>query len=452
MLDKLTKVIRNPASLGERALNASLWNVAGLGMRYPIRLAGNLIMARLVAPEAFGLMATVTALHIGLSLISEVGFTQSVMRSERGEQPRFLRVVWTVQILRGAALTLVMLLLALAVLFLGPVYAGANTVYADPRLPGLMCIAAIAILARGLESTTVLLARRRMRLARVKLSELISQAAGVGAMIGIGLLYPSVWALVAGLAVRAVTRAVLSHMIFPGPRMALRWDPTEMYELWSFGKWMIIASIGGYFAAYSDRLIFGALIDKELFGLYAIAMVWVELGVQVLQMIGGSVFIPAFSAVMRENPKRIGPAFRKALWAFGCLTFAIFSALYFLGGWVIELLYPAAYLDARLLLPYLAFRLVMLMFIPLREYIVSTGDSRYAALGQSVAGISAVASICIAYELFGFEAAILAFALSAVPAVALQMLYPPLRPLVPHAWVALALCYPLALGIWASLS
>ena len=442
MIDRLRRILQNPGTVTERALNASAWNVAGLALRYPIRLAGNLIMVRLLAPEAFGLMATVAAIHTGLTLFSEVGIMQSVMRSEKGEEPRFLRTVWVVQILRGLIISAVLLAITAGVWVWGPVLAGPRTVYADPLLPGLLLISVIAVLAKGLQSTSVLLARRRMALKPVLMIEVWGQVAGFVTMVGLGFLIQNVWALVIGMVMREIVSLILSFRIVPGPAMRWVWDPAEMGALWRFGRWLIIASIGGFFATHGDRLLLGGLIDKTTFGVYVIAMVWIEIGVQLLQRIGMSVFIPSFGEIIAKTPERIDQALRRSFWAFAGLTLVVFTGLYLLGGWVIDLLYPDQYAMAQLFVELLAFRLILLMFIPHRQYLIGIGASRYVGLTQAVAGVSAALAVIYGFEAGGMEIAALAFAISGLPAILILLAHRELRGRIGPWPVVMALAFP----------
>ncbi len=66
-----------------------------------IRLGGNLIMARLLMPEMFGIMVIATTVSVVLHLLSDVGFRQNIIQSPRGNDPAFLNTVWTAQIIRG---------------------------------------------------------------------------------------------------------------------------------------------------------------------------------------------------------------------------------------------------------------------------------------------------------------------------------------------------------------
>jgi O-antigen/teichoic acid export membrane protein len=77
-----------------------------------LRLGSNLILTRLLFPEAFGLMALVTVFLTGLKMFSDFGLNASIIRSARGDDPIFLQTAWTVQILRGVMLWLISVMLA----------------------------------------------------------------------------------------------------------------------------------------------------------------------------------------------------------------------------------------------------------------------------------------------------------------------------------------------------
>ena len=93
-------------SLKALAMRGSLWIMGGYGMSQALRMGCNLILTRLLFPEAFGLMTLVNTVLIGLGMFSDVGTNQSVIQNERGEDPAFLNTAWTIHIIRGFALGL----------------------------------------------------------------------------------------------------------------------------------------------------------------------------------------------------------------------------------------------------------------------------------------------------------------------------------------------------------
>ena len=103
-----------------RAIRSAALSIGAFGGSQLIRLGSNLILTRLLLPEAFGMMAVIMVLHVGLYLLTDIGVAQSVMRDARGAEPRYLRVAWVVQILRGLAIWALLLLLGLLVMIFGP--------------------------------------------------------------------------------------------------------------------------------------------------------------------------------------------------------------------------------------------------------------------------------------------------------------------------------------------
>ena len=68
-----------------RALRSSAFTVVGYGGQQVLRLASNLILTRLLFPEAFGMMVLVSVFMMGLNMFSDVGVTPAIMQSKRGD-------------------------------------------------------------------------------------------------------------------------------------------------------------------------------------------------------------------------------------------------------------------------------------------------------------------------------------------------------------------------------
>ncbi|MBN8624428.1 MAG: oligosaccharide flippase family protein, partial [Planctomycetes bacterium] len=145
-----------------RVLRGSFVTIAGYGLGQVIRLAGNILVSRLVLPEAFGIMALVNILIQGLAMFSDVGIEPAVVQHRRGDEPRFYNTSWTIQVIRGFALLLVAGLLAWP----------ASLVYDEPRLLALLPAAALASVIAGFNSTAIFAARRHILLGRLTALEL----------------------------------------------------------------------------------------------------------------------------------------------------------------------------------------------------------------------------------------------------------------------------------------
>ena len=104
----------DPQRLSRKGLLArgSLWALLGYGGSQILRLAGNLVLWRLLYAEAFGLMAIVNVFMQGLAMFSDVGIGPSIIQNERGDDPDYLDTAWTIQALRGGALFVVAVIFA----------------------------------------------------------------------------------------------------------------------------------------------------------------------------------------------------------------------------------------------------------------------------------------------------------------------------------------------------
>ena len=84
-----------------RALRGSLLTSISFGSENILRLVSNLVLTRILFPEAFGLMVLVQMVFAGASMLSDVGIKSAIVQDKRGDDPVFLNTAWAVQILRG---------------------------------------------------------------------------------------------------------------------------------------------------------------------------------------------------------------------------------------------------------------------------------------------------------------------------------------------------------------
>jgi hypothetical protein len=97
--------------VGERAslLRGGLWAMGGYAASQGLRFAANLVLARILAPDALGVLFIVNTIRVGVELLTDLGIEQSIVHNERGLQPAFLRTAWTLQVLRGEAIAVLAL-------------------------------------------------------------------------------------------------------------------------------------------------------------------------------------------------------------------------------------------------------------------------------------------------------------------------------------------------------
>lgn len=323
-------------SLRKRALRSSGSLLLGFGSSNLLRLASNLILTRLLFPEAFGLMALVQVFIVGLSAFSDIGVTTSVITSPRGDERNFLNTAWTLQILRGVFLWLI------AVAISNPI----AEFYGQPEFAPLFQVASLSMVIMGFFSTKAMTAGRHIAYGRLAILEITSQATGIIVMIVIAYEYRTLWALPVGGLVGAFTHVTLSHLVLPGMRNNLCLERQSFWEIFHFGKFLFVNTMATFVIKQGDRAILGAMVTLGSLGIYNIGMFLGSAPLLLGQRVFSSLLVPLYrmrppaeSAANRKNMRRA----RRMLIA-GLFVGVV--PLMFGGIWIVDALYDPRYTQA----------------------------------------------------------------------------------------------------------
>lgn len=392
-------------SLKALVTRGALWTVAGYGASQVLRLGSNLVLTRLLFPEAFGLMALVGVFLQGLEMFSDIGVGPSIIQNQRGDDRRFLNTAWTLQLIRGVAISIVALLVA------GPL----ASFYQMPELAWLLPVAGLSSLAAGLNSTGIFSANRSLSLGRLTLLELVSRALGIGVMLVWALVAPSVWALVIGGLVGAVAKAGLSHVWFGGPVNRIAWDAEAWRELMRFGRWIFLATAVHFVAGQVDRLMLGHYLTAAMLGVYSIAFLISDAAYQVISMLSHRVLFPSFSAVARDDLPRLADVYYRARLRTDTLMLTGAGVLLAAGQQVVGVLYDERYAAAGWMLQLLALRVAAgATLTPGAMLLSARGFPRYAFWGSTGRALVLLVGIPAGWYLGGLPATVAVIALADV--------------------------------------
>ncbi|MBW4467712.1 MAG: lipopolysaccharide biosynthesis protein [Pegethrix bostrychoides GSE-TBD4-15B] len=331
-------------SLKHRALSGSVWTLISHGGSQVLRLGGNLILTRLLFPEAFGLMALVQTFLTGLEMFSDVGINPSIVQSKRGDDPAFLNTAWTIQAGRGLMLWLCSCAIA---------YPAAQF-YNEPMLAQLLPVSGLSALIAGFNSTKLATAHRHLKLRELTILEFSTYVIGLIIMIIGSFLFKSVWALVVGALVSGLARLVAGHYFLKGPRNRFYWDQEAYRALQRFGQWIFVSTVLGFFAAQGDRLVLGRLMSVEFLGIYTVALGFSGVAVQVIDQISNRVLFPSYSELVRDRPEQLYKTLRKARIVLIGTSAACTTFFVLFGEFIIDLLYDDRYVQAGKILQILA--------------------------------------------------------------------------------------------------
>jgi len=340
------------ASLMQRVIRGSAWTLGGHVGGQVIRLGSNLIVSRLLFPEAFGLMALVYTFLSGLAMLSDLGVFPNIIQSKRGDDPVFLNTAWTLNIVRGFTLWLGACAIAYPV----------SLFYKEPLLVWLLPVVGFTSCIDGFNSTKWPTSNRRLDLKRLTMMDLGTQTAGVvfmliGAWIAKATNAPkdmAIWALALGSVFSCFTRMVLTHTYLKGERNRFQWDKESLVELSNFGRWVFLSTLLTFFAINSTNLLIPRLLGVGFLGVFSFAQNLSRMSTDLVGLIGTRVLFPSYSELARDRPERLYPVLKKSRLVLHGVTIAVCLVFVLFGKQLIGIMYDHRYADAGWMLQILA--------------------------------------------------------------------------------------------------
>lgn len=298
--------------LKRQSVGGYLWLLSGNGVQAIIQIGVLAVLARLIPPRVFGLLA---AGRIVAELGVKVGITgigRAIIQKKELSKD-YIQTAFTVACLIGVGLAALMT-------------AGADVVAGLFDLQGLRPVVSalsLFVIARALSLVSASVLERRLEFARLKAYQITGYLVGYGA-VGISLAVNGfgVWALVAAVVVEASLGGLLQflsvrHGLVP------RVDRRSLREMAEYAGGISLTSISSFVALRGDYFIVARWLGDTALGLYERSYKLIEGGLQ----LGGAldrVMFPALSK-MQGFPERMGRAFGRSV-AVMALVFMPFSA------------------------------------------------------------------------------------------------------------------------------
>lgn len=373
------------------------WTTVGYGTGQVLRLANNVILARLLAPPIFGLMALVNAIRTGVELLSDVGIAQNIISTPGGDNPDFYDTAWTLQVMRGVVIAAVSILVA------GPIARFFNY----PALAQILPVASLFFIFTGFDSTTRGVAQKQLMIERLTWFQIILAVITLVAHVTCALVTQTVWSLVLGSVITGASTLVMSFLLIPGTRHRFMIDTAIAKRLMKFGKWVFFSSIVYFFAMNFDRLYFAKQITLSQLGTYGIARGLADMVTLFVQRCTSFVLYPTVAAAGLppiELRQRMLRGRRTLLFA-AAVGMGGFLAL---SGPIVRVLYDVRYQEAAAILPILCVGVWFNILTATNDAIL-LGFSRpaYPALSNAAKLATYIVGVPLAFYFYGFTAAVI---------------------------------------------
>lgn len=280
--------------LAGRVGSALAWKTLQLGADQGLSIVRFLILARLLAPDDFGLVAIATVAVDLLLALTNVGLQPALVQLQKREH-RHYDAAWTVGLLRGLAIS--------AILFLG---AGSiASLYGELRATSVLQLIALRPLLSGLASPRMADLERELNFRALAL--LITAATIVHTIIAIALASTlGVFAIVVGMLAGSAIFTLLSYLAAPY-RPRFRLDRLSTDPILRFGRWVLATSIVGIVGEAVLRAVISRQLGAAELGVYYLAARLASLPAGVVGEVVGAVAFPVH-AQLRHDPQRAAVA------------------------------------------------------------------------------------------------------------------------------------------------
>jgi len=287
-------------SLSTRVVKSGLWVFALRMLNRGLGFIRTIVLARLLAPEDFGLLGIALLSISTLETFSKTGFDSALIQKKENVES-YLDTAWTVSALRGIVLFSILL-------FSAPLIA---SFFNSPEATLIIRVIALYTLFAGLQNIGILFFQKELEFHKQFSYEFSATLVDLSVAITLAFILRNVWALVWGGLAASFVRLVLSYVLHPH-RPRIKIDREGFQELFGFGKWVFTSSILVFLVTQGDDILVGKMLGVTALGLYQMAYTLSNLpATEVTHMISKVTF-PAYSKFQEDLP-RLSEAYLKVL-------------------------------------------------------------------------------------------------------------------------------------------
>jgi O-antigen/teichoic acid export membrane protein len=313
-------------------LRNSAITVGAQAVKFFLRLGSTAVLARLLSPSDFGLIAMVTVITGFVEMFRDSGLSMATLQRATITHAQVSTLYW----INIALSTIVMFLVAASA-------PAISWFYGEPRLVPVTIVLSLTMICGGIAVQPQALLHRNMRFGRLAFAEILSMIAGIVTAIGMARLGCGYWSLVGMTAVTAAATALFSQA-FSGWIPSLPRRNSGVRPMLSFGANIVASNMLVYFVRNGDNFVVGRFVGAAALGIYGRAYaLLIQPWHQLIAPIESAVMpVLCRSASSREAFVTL---YLKALYGIASASFAILLLLAFNAPLVVLLLLGPSWSD-----------------------------------------------------------------------------------------------------------
>jgi len=235
----------------------SMWMV---GMRWVVRFIGlisTVILARVLTPEDFGVVAMAMIFAQLLISFSQFGVDLALIKDQKASEELY-HSAWTIKVLQNGVIALVIVLCSPFIV----------DYFDEERLTTILYVISIGIFINGFENIGVVAFRKDLDFAKEFRFNVYKKLISFVVTISLAFVLKDYWALVIGIVTANVLAVILSYRMHPfRPKIYFKSIP----QIWSFSQWMLIMGVSNFLNRKLDEFLVGGYKSTSSMGTYNVA-------------------------------------------------------------------------------------------------------------------------------------------------------------------------------------
>jgi len=351
------------ADLGRRSVRGGAITFVGQGAKFFLQLGSTMVLARLLTPQDFGLIAMVAAVSGFILVFKDMGLSMATVQKAEINHGQISTLFW-INVAISLALTLITIALAPVIVWF----------FKEPRLMWVTVALASAFIFGGLTIQHQALLRRQMRFLALVTVDICAMAIGITTAIVCAWAGMGYWSLVLMQLTMPLSMAV-------GVWIASGWLPgmpvrrSGVRSMLGFGGYLTGFGVVNYFARNLDKILLGRFWGAQSVGLYTKAYSLLLLPIGQITAPITAVAVPALSRLQKE-PERFRNYYLRAITLVAYATIPLVVAMGVLSAEIIQLVLGEQWVDAAPIFMILAIAAVL-------QPVSSTVGWIYVSLGQA---------------------------------------------------------------------
>ena len=318
-------------SLKAKVFRGGAWLGVGSLTEQVVRFGRSIILARLLAPEAFGVMAVVLSASTLIHSLTDIGVREAIIQNPRGGEDEYIDSAFWLALGRALAL-------AACIFLVAPWLA---KFYGNAELVPLLRVASLGVLIDGAWSPRMYIAIKQLRFSRFAAINHGGGIAGVIFTVIFSYFIRDVWALVIGSAVESFCRVALSYAFYPYlPKIAWHRDATR--DLLHFSRGLFGLSFLNLIFAKTDIFVLAKLYSPTQLGLYSMAIYLAQTPTSFIMNLLGQTMLPTYAHIRGDQDRENRILLRVTSLIF-VLGMPVILFVYFCGRSVLDLAFGGRY-------------------------------------------------------------------------------------------------------------